>query len=116
MKEPAHRVAAIYFHRTNRCPTCRKISSYIEEAVKTGFAKEMKDGRVSVSMIDFQDEKNKDYTEAYNITGPTLVLADVRKGKVTSWKPAPKVWSLVRDKEAFLQYIQDGVRGYLEKK
>ncbi len=114
--EPTHRVATIYFHRTNRCATCKKISAYIEEAVQAGFAEELKGGRVSVSMIDFQDEKNKAYTEAYKITGPTMVVADVHDGKVTVWKPAPKVWTLVRDKDAFFKYVQDEVRGYLEAK
>ena len=113
---PAHQVAAMYFHRTNRCPTCRKISAYIEEAIQTGFPKELKDGRVKVSMIDFQNKKNKKYTEAYKITGPTLVLADIHNGKATAWKPAPKVWKLVRDKEAFFRYIGDEVRSYLETK
>ena len=70
--EPTHRVAAIYFHRTNRCATCKKISAYIEEAVQAEFAKEFKGGQVSVSMIDFQDKKNKEFTEGYKITGPTL--------------------------------------------
>jgi len=114
--EPAHRVAAIYFHRTNRCATCKKISAYIEEAVQAGFAKELKGGQVSVSMIDFQDEKYKQYTEGYKITGPTMVVADVHDGKVTVWKPAPKVWTLVRDKDAFFKYVQGEVRGYLEAK
>jgi thiol-disulfide isomerase/thioredoxin len=114
--EPAHRVAAIYFHRTNRCATCKKISAYIEETVQAGFAKELKGGQVSVSMIDFQDEKNKAYTEAYKITGPTMVVADVHTGKVTVWKSSPKAWTLVRDKDAFFKYVQDEVRGYLEAK
>ena len=111
-----HRVVACYFHRTNRCPTCRKISAYIEESLNNGLAKEMKDGSVSLQMIDFQDPKNQKYTEAYKITGPTLVLMDVRDGKVASWKPAPKVWSLVGKKDAFLKYVQDEVRAYLETK
>ena len=33
-----------------------------------------------------------------------------------SWKPAPKVWSLVGKKDAFVKYVQDEVRGYLETK
>lgn len=113
---PAHRVVACYFHRTQRCPTCRKISSYIEESIQAGYATEIKDGRVAVTMIDFQDPKNDSYTSYYQITGPTLVLMDVHDGKVTAWKPAPKVWSLVGNKDAFFQYVQGEVRGYLEAK
>jgi hypothetical protein len=113
---PSHQVIACYFHRTVRCPTCRKISAYIEESVNTGFASQVKDGSVKMLMIDFQDPKNQKYTEAYRITGPTLVLMDVHDGKVTSWNPAPKVWSLVGNKDEFFRYVQGEMRGYLEVK
>ena len=55
---PADRVVVMYFHRTQRCPTCLKMGSYSEEAVKSGFAKQIKDGKVEFHYIDFQDEKN----------------------------------------------------------
>lgn len=113
---PSHQVIACYFHRTIRCPTCRRIGAYVEEAVKTEFKAELKAGSVKLVMMDFQDEKNEKYTQAYQITGPTLVLMDIHKGKVTSWKPAPKVWSFVGDKDEFFRYVQDEVRGYLEVK
>ena len=86
---PEHQVAAMYFHRTQRCPTCKKISAYIEEAVKANFEEQLKEKSVAIYMIDFQDAKNARYTKAYKITGPTCVLADVHKGKVTAWKPMP---------------------------
>ena len=111
---PAHQVIACYFHRTNRCPTCRRISAYIEESVQTGFASQIKEGSVKMLMIDFQDPTNQKYTEAYGIAGPTLVIMDVRDGKLTSWKPAPRVWSLVGNKDAFLEYVRSEIQGYLQ--
>lgn len=39
---------------------------------------------------------------------------DVRDGKVTSWKPAPKVWSLVSKKDDFFRYVQSEMRSYLD--
>jgi hypothetical protein len=113
---PSHRVVACYFHRTNRCPTCRKISTYIEESLKAGFAQQMKAGGVELRMIDFQDPKNQELTGYYKIAGPTLVIMDVRSDKVSAWKPAPRVWSLVGKKEAFFKYVQDEVRAYLDAK
>ena len=110
---PSHQVVACYFHRTNRCPTCKKISSYIEESVEAGFADEIKAGTVKVKMVDFQDAKNQKLTEAYKITGPTLVLMDIHDGKVKSWKPAPKVWSLVNKKNDFFKYVQQELKSYL---
>jgi hypothetical protein len=113
---PAHQVVACYFHRTVRCPTCQKISAYIEESIKTAYAEELKDGRVKISMVDFQSPKNQKLAAAYKITGPTLVIMNVKDGKVATWKPAPKVWTLVADKASFFKYVQGEVRGYVEKK
>lgn len=110
---PSHQVIACYFHRTVRCPTCIKISAYIEESVKTGFAAQLKDGSVKLVMIDYQDSKNQKFTQAYQITGPTLVVMDVKGGKVVAWKPAPKVWSLIGKKDEFVKYVQGEVQGYL---
>jgi len=111
---PDHRVVAMYFHRTQRCPTCKKIGTYSEEAIRSGFAAELATGQVAFHLIDFQDAKNARFAESYRITGPTLVLADVKGGKVSQWKPLPKVWSLVGKKDAFFEYVQRAVRDYLE--
>lgn len=110
-----HRVIACYFHRTNRCPTCRKISAYIEESLKKGFPEEMKAGSVNLQMIDFQDPKNQKYTDYYKISGPTLVILDAQGEQVKAWKAAPKVWSLVGKQDAFFKYVQDEVRAYLTR-
>ena len=113
---PSHQVLACYFHRTVRCETCKKISAYIGEAVQAGFAYQVKAGTVKMVMVDFQDEKNKKLTQAYKITGPTLVIMDVRDGETTAWKPAPKVWSLVGKKADFFKYVQGEIQVYLDGK
>ena len=113
---PKRRVVAMYFHRTQRCPTCQKISAYIDEAIKAGFGEELKQKAVQLYEIDYQAKKNAKYTKGYKISRPTLVLANVQEGRVTAWKPMPKVWSLVGKKDQFFQYVHDGVRGYLEAK
>ena len=111
---PSHQVMACYFHRTVRCDTCKKISAYIDEAVQTGFASQVKNGTVKMVMVDFQDEKNKKLTQAYKITGPTLVIMDVHDGGTTAWKPAPKVWSLVGKKADFFKYVEGEIQVYLD--
>ena len=110
---PARRVVACYFHRTVRCPTCMKVGASIDAALKSGLAAELQDGRLEWMMLDFQDPRNQAYTTAFRITGPTLILMDAQNGQVTSWKPLPRVWSLIGDPNAFYQYVQTEVRGYL---
>jgi thiol-disulfide isomerase/thioredoxin len=108
------RVVACYFHRTERCPTCRKISRFIEGAVRERFADETKSGSVGVTMIDYQAEENQRLAEDYEITGPTLIIMEIVDGEVKRYKRAPKVWALVGNQEKFFDYIEKEIRGYRE--
>jgi len=106
---PANRVVAMYFHRTERCPTCLKMGSYAEEAVKTGFVPGLKDGTVEFYYIDFQDPKNAKLTQAYGVSGPSLIVAKVVDHKVKQLQNLKEIWTKVADKPAFLKYVQDQI-------
>ncbi len=109
---PKDRVVAIYFHRTQRCPTCLKMGSYSEEAIGSGFATQLKGGTVEFHYIDFQNKNNAAFTKAYGITGPALIVAKVVDNKVTEFKNLKDIWTNVGDKKAFLKYVQDNVVAY----
>jgi hypothetical protein len=111
---PADRVVVMYFHRTQRCPTCLKMGGYTEEAIKTGFAGELKTGRVEFHFIDFQDPTNKALTDGYHVSGPTLLVAKVVDNKVKEHQSLKDIWTKVRDKPAFISYVQDQVKAYLK--
>ena len=111
---PADRVVVMYFHRTKRCPTCRKMGGYAEEAVKKGFADQIKTGKVEFHFIDFQDEKNEKLTKGYEVAGPTLIVAQVVDNKVKGHKTLTEMWDKVDDKEDFIKYVQSNVKDYLK--
>jgi len=111
---PKDRVVVMYFHRTERCPTCLRMGGYAEEAVKKGFAEEIKTGKVSFHFIDFQDEKNEKFAQGYKIQGPTLIVAQVSGAKVMRYKRLDEMWTKVRDKQDFLNYVQGEVKEYLK--
>ena len=111
---PADRVVVMYFHRTQRCPTCRKMGSYSEEAVKSGFAKQIKKGKVEFHYIDFQDEKNAKIAKGYNVKGPTLIVAKVAANKVVKARNLDEMWTKVGDKEEFIEYVQSNVKNALK--
>jgi hypothetical protein len=114
-EQPPHQVVAMYFHRTVRCPTCKKIGTLAEEAVVKGFEKEVDANVVEFLYVDFQDRKNAQYVKAYKIEGPTLVLANVFEGKVVRWTAMPKVWPMVGKPVELQAYVQDGVAKYLKQ-
>ena len=113
---PADRVVAMYFHRTERCPTCLKMGSYSEEAVKKGFAKQVKEGSVQFYYIDFQDKKNATLTKGYKVSGPALVVAKVKAKKVKEYKDLEDIWTKVREKPKFIKYVRDNVEAYRKSK
>lgn len=111
---PADRVVVMYFHRTQRCPTCLKMGSYTEKAVTAGFASEMKSRKVAFHFIDFQDPKNAAFTQGYQVAGPTLIVARVAGNKVAEYKNLSEMWAKSRDEAAFLEYVQSNVKSYLK--
>lgn len=111
---PKDRVVVMYFHRTQRCPTCRKMGGYSEKAVKSGFAQQIKEGKVEFHYIDFQDKKNAALTKGYKVSGPTLIVARVVDGKVQEYQSLSEIWSKVGDEKAFIEYVQKNVKKYLK--
>lgn len=112
---PAHRVVATYFHRTVRCPTCRRIGGLAEEAVKRGFAEEISARTVEFRLVDFQDPHNAGLTQTYSVVSPTLVVTNEFDGKVVHWKALPRVWQLVGKPDELRGYVRESVAAYLQQ-
>jgi hypothetical protein len=110
---PANRVVAMYFHRTVRCPTCMKMGSYSEEAVKSGFAYLVRQGTVAFYDVDFQDPRNALIVQGYGVNGPALILAKVSGDRVVGYKNLIGIWEKVGDKAAFQKYVQENVNDLL---
>lgn len=112
----ADRVVVMYFHRTQRCPTCQKMGAYSEEAVTAGFAQQLQAGKVAFHYINFEDPKNAAFTQGYGVAGPALIVAQVVDNKVAQYKNLKEIWAKSRDKAAFIEYVQTNVRDYVNPK
>lgn len=110
---PAHRVIAYYFHGTFRCPSCRRIELYTQEALETAFADALRDGRLEWRVLNVDEPDNAHYINDYKLYTRSVVLSDLRDGKEVRWKNLDRVWRLLGDKEAFLDYVRGEVAAYL---
>ena len=106
-------VIVYYFHGARRCVTCRTIESYIAEALKTYFPDDLAAGKLSWEPINVDEPWNNHFIEAYGIATNTAVLADMRNLEAARHKKLDRVWKLVRNKEAFFEYIHREVAGFL---
>lgn len=115
-KAQTDRIIAYYFHTTYRCATCRRIEAYSREAIDTGFARELQDGRLEFRLVNVQLPENRHFIEDYQLFTKSLVLIRMKDGKQVEWTNLDRVWELTGNRDAFVGYVQRGVRGYLEKK
>lgn len=112
-EKPANFVRAVYFHRVPGCATCQKMSKYIFETVKTQFPADVKDKKLVLRYMNFEDAKNAKVVKAFDIKSPTLAIIDVRDGKDARVKKAARLWELSADKAKFQAYVAEELKAYL---
>ena len=113
-KTKDRKVVAYYFHGNVRCMTCRTIEAYAKEAIDTGFPEALKDDRLEWQVINTDESANEHFVRDFQLVTRSVVIEEIADGKRTRWKNLQQVWELVQNKGAFLTYIQDETRAYLE--
>lgn len=108
------KVIAYYFHGTFRCTTCRTIERYSKEAIEKYFAKELKNGTLEFKPINVEEPENRHYILNYQLFTRSLVLVRYKDDKQEEWKNLTEIWSYVRNKEKFYQYVKDEIENFLK--
>lgn len=104
----------MYFHGNVRCATCRKVEAYAREAVEEGFTEQIAAGVVEFRPVNVEQPENRHFIEDYQLTSKSVVVAEVVGGSVARWVKLDNVWGLVGNHDAYLVYVQDAVRAYVE--
>ncbi len=109
----AHKIVAYYFHGNVRCVSCKKIEAYTDEAIHGAFASELDGGSLEWRVVNIDEPENKHFIEDYQLYTKSVILSDMADGKEVRWKNLDKVWKLLGDKDEFIAYIDNEVKGYL---
>jgi len=112
---PSHKVVAYYFHTNTRCDTCIKIEAYSKEAIQGGFKNELQQGTLELRIVNYEEPQNRHYIKDYKLVSKSLILVNMVDGKQTEWTNLKLVWELVKNKQAFLNYVRGEIRSYLSK-
>ena len=111
----ANGIVAYYFHGETRCPTCRNIEAYAHEAVQSGFSEELDSERMSWQVVNYETPDNTHFATDYEIVSSTVVLVRFSQGEQADWRNLMRVWELVGDKDAFVNYVQSQAREMLDE-
>ena len=112
--EGERQVVVYYFHGSKRCVTCKKLEAYSDEAVKSGFGEELKEGVLEWRVVNTDEPENAHFLKDYQLITKSVVVVEMVDGKQKRWRNLKKIWQLVGDKDEFVAYVQGGVREYLE--
>ena len=104
----------MYFHGDVRCATCRKVEAYAKEAVESGFGPQIEAGLVEFRAINVEAPGNRHFVDDFQLVSRSVVVIDEADGEVQRFVKLDNVWGLVGNHDAYLSYVQDAVRGYLE--
>ena len=107
-------VVVYYFHRTQRCPTCRNMETYAHEAVTTRFAKELADGRIEWRVLNYEEPQNAGLRREYDLASPMLVLVRPDGKGSPPFKTLDEIWSLAFDRARFLAYVESELKDFLK--
>lgn len=110
------RVIVYYFYTSFRCSRCRKFENYTREAVQSGFAQELRGGRVEFQTLNIEEPANTHFVQDYQLVTKSVVIVDIKDGKQAQWSNLNQIWELVGNRDAFIKYIQDGINLYLREK
>ena len=86
-----------YFYGNHRCATCNRMEELTKKAIK--------DKGVSYKAVNLDEPANEHFVKDFQLDSRVVVIQ--REG---TYKKMDKVWDLVGDEEAFIAYIQSGLK------
>ena len=75
---------------------------------------ELKSGQLEWRNVNVNQPGNEHFVKDYNLTTEQVIVAEFAHGKQTRWKDLYKIWDLVKDEQAYKNYVVDETKGYLE--
>ncbi|HOU32642.1 MAG TPA: nitrophenyl compound nitroreductase subunit ArsF family protein [Synergistaceae bacterium] len=111
---PVERVLVYYLHGTARCPTCQNIEKFTYEAVTANFGAELASGAMEWHSLDVMTDEHRHFVEDFQLVAQSVVLVRMAGDRMEAWKNLEQVWPLAHQKEAFLAYVTEELRAFLE--
>lgn len=114
-KQEGIKTIVYYFHGNVRCPSCKLLEEYSEEAVKQGFPGEISSGKMEFRSINVDEEPNRHFITDYQLVSRSVVVSRIENGKEAEWKNLDRIWNLFRDHDKFIEYVRDETKKVMEK-
>lgn len=113
----AQNSAVVYYFYTNtRCASCLNLEAYTRETVDTLLSAGYKGWRVEFRAVNVEEPGNEHFTRDYGLEAKSVVVQKFAGGNRLDWVKLDKVWTLLGDRAAFVNYVAAETRKALDKK
>lgn len=68
------KIEVFYFHNTSRCVTCKTVEAEAKQDIETLYPDLIKQGKMSFTALNLEEEKGKVMAKKLGISGQTLLL------------------------------------------
>jgi hypothetical protein len=107
-------VDVVYFHRTERCESCLNAENYTRETLETHFDDQLKNGWMSLRVLDVEKEENAAVVKKYDAAGSALYLSILIQG--TEYLcPNQDIWFFTTNKYLFVDTLKKKLTSLLER-
>jgi len=112
-EKPDSKVIVYYFHGRKRCMSCRTIEMYSHDAIQKYFTEQIESGHIEWRIENYANPKNEHFKKEFELYTQSVVLVEMVDDKIVRWENLKDVWKMLRNKEAFYEYIHSGVSKFL---
>ena len=113
-KNSVDKLEVYYFHRTQRCYSCSKISRYLRETMEQKFSQEIKNETIDFREINVDLPENKEIAVKFQASGSSLFVNAISDGQ-DNVSQDTNIWRLLNDEIRFKSYIENKINLFLGK-
>lgn len=111
--QKAAKVKIVYFHSEHRCPTCISIEDNTRKALNTYFPQQLKDGTITLEVLNVDKAENLKMVEKYKAEGSALFITGISASKENTTDLTTFAFSYSRNQpEKFIA----GLKAEIDKK
>jgi len=101
-----------YFHTNKRCKTCRNLENYAKESLQKNFSQQLGEGTIRWEVVNIDKSGNEHFVEEYGLFSSSIVLVKMKGNQPGQWKNLSRIWSLVKNKKAYMDYIHENIESF----
>ncbi|HRS12565.1 MAG TPA: nitrophenyl compound nitroreductase subunit ArsF family protein [Sedimentisphaerales bacterium] len=104
---------AYYFHRAQRCSSCRLIESMAAYEIEEHFAHQLQKGQIIWTSVSIEDPGVEVLRQHFDVPVNGLVLVRMEDGEYRDAKRLDELWALVGNPDAFSKCLVDEIHARL---